>query len=284
MLEFQIYEGQDSDKNEKWRWRLLDKNNDNSNIARSEEPFLKTSIKRSIKTLKQKINTQTKVYEKESKEKKKGYRFEWFTGKDDKFYWCIKAGNNEPMAIGGEGFSNEEDMLKDIDNIKNNIINAKIEFEDPKCDPSYSARNDDLTELDESIPAGSFKNKLKELLGKYAIEYEIALNDELGVTKTQGTIVIMKDYYPDDDDSFKVSIALSLENEDTFEPKCWLSCEINNLHDSAKPKTHEEYERFHHNSIQYYPYSISISNVSTNNIIKILNGLHKFCREEKHDS
>lgn len=153
MLTFNIYEGKDENKEERWRWKLLD---DNNNIARSEEPFLQTSIIRSIKTLIREIDSNTPVYEDESKEDiDEGYRFEYFKGEDDKFYWRIKAGNNELMAIGGQGFETKEKMLKDINNIKNNIENANIDFEKAEDDPSYDAKESDTTENNPSIPSGS---------------------------------------------------------------------------------------------------------------------------------
>ncbi len=154
MSKFEIYRG--SDKGEQcWRWKLVDSNG--KKIAKSEEPFIKSSVKRSIKTIKDKVNLDTPVFLDESNEDtNKGYRFEYFQSeKDGEWYWRLKAGNNEPMAIGGQGFSFKQSILGSIENVKVEIGRAEIIFENPEDDPAYEAKNQDDTKENPSIPPGS---------------------------------------------------------------------------------------------------------------------------------
>ena len=154
MSKFEIYRS--NDKGEQcWRWRLVDSNY--KNIARSEEPFIKSSVKRSIKTIKDKVALNAPVFFDESIEDvDKGYRFEYFQSeKDSEWYWKLKASNHELMAIGGEGFSSKQSILKSIENAKVEIGRAEIIFENPKDDPAYEAKNQDDTKENPSIPPGS---------------------------------------------------------------------------------------------------------------------------------
>lgn len=153
MSKFEIYKG--NDKGEQcWRWRLVDSNHEN--IAMSEEPFIKSSVKRSIKTIKDKVNISTLVFLDESDEDTdKGYRFEYFENEKNEWYWRLKAGNHEPMAIGGEGFSSKQSILKSIENVKLEITRAIITFKNPEDDPAYEAKNQDDTKENPSIPPGS---------------------------------------------------------------------------------------------------------------------------------
>lgn len=154
MSKFIIYKGNDSGE-QAWRWKLIDSNG--ANIARSEEAFIKTSIKRSIKTLQGNTSDNTPVYKDESKEDiDKGNRFEHFQSeKDEQWYWRFKAGNNKIIAIGGEGFSSKQSILKSIDNVKEEIPVAEILFENEKDDPSYEAQKKDNTKDNPVIPSGS---------------------------------------------------------------------------------------------------------------------------------
>ncbi|NYT27855.1 MAG: YegP family protein [Candidatus Thiodubiliella endoseptemdiera] len=60
--------------------------------------------------------------------------------KDGEWYWRLKAGNNEPMAIGGQGFSSKQSILGSIENVKVEIGRAEIIFENPEDDPAYEAK------------------------------------------------------------------------------------------------------------------------------------------------
>jgi uncharacterized protein YegP (UPF0339 family) len=154
MSKFEIYKG--NDKGEQcWRWKLVDSNG--KKIARSEEPFMKSSVKRSIKTIKDKVDLNTSVFLDESNEDTdKGYRFEYLQSeKDRKWRWTLRAGNNKPMAIGGQGFSSKQSILNSIENVKVEINRADIVFESPEDDPAYEAKSQDDTKENPSIPPGS---------------------------------------------------------------------------------------------------------------------------------
>lgn len=155
MSKFEIYKDKSNAGEQCWRWRLIDSNN--KNIARSEEAFVKGSVKRSIKTLQEQVKPGTPIFLDESKEDTDtGYRFEYYqSDKNQEWYWRLKAGNHEIMAIGGEGFSSKQSVLGSIDNVKLEIERAKIVFENPEDDPSHQAKSEDDTKENPSIPPGS---------------------------------------------------------------------------------------------------------------------------------
>lgn len=155
MSKFEIYRDNSDEGEQCWRWRLKDSNG--AKIARGGEPFVKSSIKRSIKTLKDKVDINTPVFLDESEDDTDtGYRFEYSKSENDsQWYWRLKAGNHEIMAIGGEGFSSEQSISKSIENVKLEIRMAKILFKDPKDDPAHKANSEDDTKENHSIPPGS---------------------------------------------------------------------------------------------------------------------------------
>jgi len=156
MSEFEIYKGKDKGE-QCWRWKLLDHDNSSDiNIARSEEAFVKSSIKRSIKTIQSKVGTQTPILLRGDEQGNGVYRFEYFqSDNDNKWYWMLRATNNEPMAIGGEGFSDEQSVIKNIENVRKEIGKAEVSFKDKEDDPSHEAKTQDTTEENASIPPGS---------------------------------------------------------------------------------------------------------------------------------
>ncbi len=130
MSKFEIYKKDNSYNSEQcWRWRLVDSNG--AKIAKSEEPFIKSSIEGSIKTIKDRVDTNTPVFLDESNEDTdKGYRFEYFKSeKNNEWYWKLRAGNNETMASGGEGFTTEQSIKVSIVNVKVEIGRADIVYE-----------------------------------------------------------------------------------------------------------------------------------------------------------
>lgn len=154
MSNFEIYRGEDKGE-QCWRWRLIDSNGDN--IAKSEEPFLKNSIKRSIKTIQERVTINTPLFLDESPEDTDtGYRFEYFQSKNDKeWYWRLKAGNNENIAIGGQGFKAEDIVKQNIEQVKAVIINnAAIVFQNPE-DVTAEPSNEGQTPENPSTPSGA---------------------------------------------------------------------------------------------------------------------------------
>ncbi len=144
MTKFEIYQGADKGE-QRWRWRLITENG--KNIGRSEEPFIKGSIKGSIKTIQGKVKSAL-IFEDESEEDTdKGFRFEYVQSeKNQKWYWRLKAGNNELMAMGGEGFKEKKQVLLEINNFKDLAICAEIKWENEKDDLAYQDKCDDRTE------------------------------------------------------------------------------------------------------------------------------------------
>lgn len=273
MSKFIIYKGSDSGE-QAWRWRLKDSNG--VKIAKSEEPFIKDSVKRSIKTLQQKITSDTPVYLDESKEDiDKGNRFEYFQSeKDEQWYWRFKAGNNELMAIGGEGFVSEQSILKSIANVKVEIPAAEILFEDPKDDPAHDAKDKDTTKENPNIPPGSIADELQKALKEQAIDYLVVPSD---VSPCSGITIAIKNYYPSDkDDNISLSIALSY-SPDSWTQKCWLSVKIP-ANDPNEPLYCSEYKEFDYKGIHYYPYSIQTKTYQLVNVIGLCDGLYRYVK------
>ena len=143
MSKFQIYQGNDIGE-QRWRWRLLD--NNGKNIGRSEEAFVKGSIVPSIKRLKSEVDKAPVAHDESIKDEDKGYRFEYFKSeKDNQWYWRLKAGNHEIMAISGEGFPDEDEAKKQIEHFRGTAVSSLITWENPKDDPAYQEKHDDRT-------------------------------------------------------------------------------------------------------------------------------------------
>ena len=144
MSKFEIYQGEDTQE-QCWRWRLFDDNN--ANIGRSEEAFLKGSIKPSVKKIKGNIQEAPIAKDESDEDKDKGYRFEYFKSeKDEQWYWRLKAGNHEIMAISGEGFSSEKIVIEQINLFKKVAADAAINWENEQDDPAYQEKHEDRTE------------------------------------------------------------------------------------------------------------------------------------------
>ena len=137
MSKFEVYKDKSENKAQCWRWRLLDNNGEN--IARSEEGFLKTSIALSIKKIIAKAPGAERVKEGDADVDK--WSFEYFESKKDDWYWRLRAaGNSEIMAIGGEGFVSKSNVLRSIENVQKECVEAKIDYENPSDDPACDAK------------------------------------------------------------------------------------------------------------------------------------------------
>jgi len=44
-------------------------------------------------------------------------RFKYFQGQDNQWYWRLVDGNNQVVAIGGEGYASEASVRRAIDNV-----------------------------------------------------------------------------------------------------------------------------------------------------------------------
>ena len=140
MSEFQIYKS--IGQGEKcWSWRLI--GNDDEIIAYNEEPFLKGSIVASIKRIRQEAPD---APIEESKNQDKGYRFEYHkTDEDKQWDWYLLDGDNKVIAIGK--IFDQKDSVKDaLENVRKEMNDAKITWENPEDDPDYQAKHDDRTD------------------------------------------------------------------------------------------------------------------------------------------
>ena len=158
MSKFEIYKGNDADPKECWRWRLIDDNG--ANIAKSEEAFLKENIKESIKKIQEYVGPRTSiVLDSSDDEKGNECRFSYFQStENEQWYWRLQAaGNNETLAVGGEGFVSEGNVKRSIENVRGEMCVAGIGFENPEDDPAYDAQKeneDEKTNIKKGI-AGS---------------------------------------------------------------------------------------------------------------------------------
>ena len=50
------------------------------------------------------------------------------TGRDNQFYWSLKAGNHETIAT-SEGYTTKQSALNGIESVKKNAPNAEIKDE-----------------------------------------------------------------------------------------------------------------------------------------------------------
>ena len=156
MSKFEIYKGKDADPKECWRWRLIDDNG--AKIAKSEEPFLKGNIKGSIKKIQEYVGSLTPiVLDGSDDEKGNECRFAYFQSTEDgQWYWRLQAaGNNETLAVGGEGFVSEGNVKRSIENVRGEMCVAGIGFENPEDDPAYDAQKEneaEKTNIKKGIP------------------------------------------------------------------------------------------------------------------------------------
>lgn len=51
-------------------------------------------------------------------------RFKYFQGQDYQWYWRLVDGNNQVVAIGGEGYSTEASVKRAIDNVIRTVPEA----------------------------------------------------------------------------------------------------------------------------------------------------------------
>lgn len=112
MSKFEIYKGKGKG-DEVWRWRLVD--NWGDKIARSEEPFKKGSIAKSIKKLQKKVVDAPVYLDEGPEDKDKGNRFEFYQSAAGKWRWRFKAGNHEIMAISSKGYESDCEVMEMIE-------------------------------------------------------------------------------------------------------------------------------------------------------------------------
>lgn len=156
MSKFVIYRDKSEGTDQCWRWRLVDDNG--ARIAKSEEAFLKENVKPSIKLVQGNVNPKTLICLNGSDDEDGAvYRFAYHqSDKDEQWYWKLQAGgNNELMAVGGEGFSSKSKVSRSIENVRLEICRAGITFENIEDDPAYEAKEanrEDKTNVRKGAP------------------------------------------------------------------------------------------------------------------------------------
>ena len=123
MSKFQIYKGKDQG-DQCWRWRLKDDNHEI--IAHSEEPFHKGNVEESVQKIQK--NAPCAPIIAEDSQSVDGYFFEYYKDNAEQWRWRLKAGNHEIMAI-GESYVSESGVKNALDNIKQEMGRASIEWE-----------------------------------------------------------------------------------------------------------------------------------------------------------
>ncbi len=126
MSKFHIYKGKDQG-DECWRWRLRDNNGEN--IADGGEGYRESSIDDAIKTLQQHAPGAPIVKDESAEDSDKGYRFEYYQGKDAQWYWKFRSGNNQTMAD-GEGYTSESGVRRGVENVRLEMGRASVVRDD----------------------------------------------------------------------------------------------------------------------------------------------------------
>ena len=280
MSKFEIYKGNDADPKECWRWRLIDDNG--ANIAKSEEAFLKENIKESIKKIQEYVGPRTSiVLDSSDDEKGNECRFAYFQStKDGQWYWRLQAaGNNETLAVGGEGFVSEGNVKRSIENVRGEMCVAGIGFENPEDDPAYDAQKeneDEKTNIKKGIAGSGDFGSLEEDLEKADIgKFRIVRNIE----NVAHPILIFINYRPTDISS-PVCLGFSLERyeqDNKMPPKFWSSVKTVKSVNDQIPNTHPGYKNFDYEKKTYYPFSADLSeyNFSPTSILGLLRELHR---------
>ena len=133
MAKFEIF--QVPTKGEKcWYWRLWVENN---LVAKSENSLLKKEIVDSIKKLKEEISN-FQIFEKsDSDENKVG--FEYYCKEGNGCQWYIRGNGGEIIAT-GETNESSKNVESNLENIRNEIKDAQITWENQKDDPAHQAK------------------------------------------------------------------------------------------------------------------------------------------------
>ena len=279
MSKFKIYKGKDANTEECWRWKLIDDNG--ANIAKSEEPFLKENIKESIKKIQEYVGPRTSiVLDSSDDEKGNECRFSYFQSTEDgQWYWRLQAaGNNEKLAVGGEGFVSEGNVKRSIENVRGEMCVAGIGFENPEDDPAYDAQKeneDEKTNIKKGIPgSGDFDSLEGELekagMGPFVITQ--------GIGDLPHPILIFIDYQPKNRCT-PVCLGLPLEEyeQKRMARKFWSSVKTAKPVNGQIPNPHPEYKEFNYEGRTYYPFSADLSgyNFSSASISELLEELYE---------
>ena len=56
--------------------------------------------------------------------------FEVYQGKDGQYYWRLKSGNHQTVAIGGEGYTSKQSCLHGIELVKGTTADTPVKEKD----------------------------------------------------------------------------------------------------------------------------------------------------------
>jgi len=54
-------------------------------------------------------------------------KFELYQGKDTQYYWRLKSGNGQTIAVGGEGYTTKAGAQNGIDAVKRDAGSAQVD-------------------------------------------------------------------------------------------------------------------------------------------------------------
>lgn len=82
------------------------------------------------------LEVEIKWHPKDSKKTKRAPKFEIFKGKDDQWYFHLKAANNE-IILASEGYKQKASAEKGIKSVKTNASIENIEYRQSRADQPY---------------------------------------------------------------------------------------------------------------------------------------------------
>lgn len=143
MPKYQIYKSENQGE-QCWHWRFI--GNGGEIIANSDKPFFKGDIIASVKRIRQETPEASIKENGSSGNQGEGFQFEYHKNdKDKQWNWHLLDGNHKIVAV-GKVLDLENSIERYLEDIRKEMGDAKITWEDPKDDPDCQAKHDDQTE------------------------------------------------------------------------------------------------------------------------------------------
>lgn len=107
-----------------YRWNLQERNGEV--IAHSGESFgTYDAVRRSISTIIWQAAGSQAVLDESPSDYDHGYRFEYFQGRDQQWYWRFRSGNHRTLAV-GEGYASAFNVIRAIENVRWEMGRAEV--------------------------------------------------------------------------------------------------------------------------------------------------------------
>lgn len=126
MSKYVIYKDS-SGSDDCWRWRLIDSNGEQ--IAKSDKGYLKSEIVAVIELCQQQGGPDTPIIAAESR------RYERYRDSQGEYRWRFIADDGDPKAMSEEGFDSESNVIRSLENLRQEMARAEIEWEDTPNSP-----------------------------------------------------------------------------------------------------------------------------------------------------